>query len=156
LLATIAASEIQGIQSNGTIALAKHYVLNAQERNRFGGDVIVDDRVLHELYLLPFEMSVTDGDVGSIMCSYNRIGGTYACDNAYILTDVLRDQWGFEGYVQSDFGATHSTAPSLNAGEDFDMPSTDWYTPSLIKAALADGSLSIDTIERGFSDIGMG
>jgi beta-glucosidase len=148
LAGTIAASEIQGIQSNGIIAMAKHYVLNDQERNRQGIKVMVDNRVLHELYLLPFEMSVKDGKVGSIMCSYNRIGDLYACDNAYTLTEVLRGQWGFPGYVQSDFGATHSTALSLNAGEDFEMSGAVFYTPALINAALADGSLSIATIDR--------
>ncbi|MFU8854900.1 glycoside hydrolase family 3 C-terminal domain-containing protein [Micromonospora sp. SL1-18] len=148
LAGTLAASEIKGIQSNDVIAMAKHYVLNDQEQNRNGGDIVVDDRVLHELYLTPYEMSVKDGGVGSIMCSYNRIGRTYACDNPYTLSTVLRDQWGFKGYVQSDFGATHSTAQSLNAGQDFEMSGAVWYTPDRIKAALADGSLSMDTIDR--------
>jgi beta-glucosidase len=148
LAGTIAASEIRGIQSNGIIAMAKHYVLNDQEQNRQGIKVRIDNRVLHELYLLPYEMSVKDGDVGSIMCSYNRIGDVYACDNAYTLTDVLRGQWGFQGYVQSDFGATHSTALSLNAGEDFEMSGAVWYTPALVNAALSDGSLSMATIDR--------
>ena len=148
LAGTIAASEIRGIQSNGIIAMAKHYMLNDQEQNRQGIKVRVDNRVLHELYLLPFEMSVKDGDVGSIMCSYNRVGDVYACDNAYTLTDVLRGQWGFKGYVQSDFGATHSTALSLNAGEDLEMSSGVFYTPALINAALGDGSLSMTTIDR--------
>ena len=148
LAGTIAASEIRGIQDNGIIAMAKHYVLNDQEQNRQGIKVQVDNRVLHEIYLLPFEMSVKDGDVGSIMCSYNRIGDTYACDDAYTLTEVLRNQWGFEGYVQSDFGATHSTALSLNAGEDFEMFNGTWYSPTRINAALADSSLSPATIDR--------
>ena len=148
LAGAIAASEVRGIQSNGIIAMAKHYVLNDQEQNRQGIKVRVDNRVLHELYLLPFEMAVKDGDVGSIMCSYNRVGDVYACDNAYTLTDVLRGQWGFQGYVQSDFGATHSTALSLNAGEDFEMSSGVFYTPALISTALGDGSLSVATIDR--------
>lgn len=148
LAGTIATSEIQGIQSNGVIAMAKHFVLNDQEQNRQGIKVLVDNRVLHELYLLPYEMSVKDGKVGSLMCSYNRIGDVYSCDNTYTLTDVLRGQWGFQGYVQSDFGATHSTALSLNAGQDFEMSGARFYTPALIKAALGDGSLSIATIDR--------
>jgi beta-glucosidase len=148
LAGTIAASEIRGIQSNNIIAMAKHYVLNDQEKNRMGIKVQVDERALHELYLLPFEMSVKDGKVGSIMCSYNRIGESYSCDNAYTLTQVLRDQWGFAGYVQSDFGATHSTALSLNAGEDFEMQSGTWYSPARINAALSDKTLSVDAIDR--------
>jgi beta-glucosidase len=148
LAGTMAASEIKAIQSNGVIAMAKHYVLNDQERNRTTVHVQVDDRTLHELYLTPFEMAVKDGDVDSVMCSYNLIGDTHACDDAYTLDTVLRNQWGFTGYVQSDFGATHSTATSLNAGEDFEMSTGVWYTPANIEAALADGSLSIDTINR--------
>ena len=85
------------------------------------------------------------------MCSYNRIGGVYACDNQYTLTEVLRNQWGFQGYVQSDFGATHSTALSLNAGEDFEMQSGTFYSAARINAALADGSLAIGTIDRALT-----
>jgi beta-glucosidase len=148
LSGVMATQEVRGIQDNDIIAMSKHYVLNDQEQNRNRVSVEVDENVLHELYLLPFEMSVKDGDVGSIMCSYNRIGGTYSCENEYTLNTVLRDQWGFEGYVQSDFGAAHSTAPALNAGLDFEMPSGTWFTPERINAALADGSLTMDTIDR--------
>jgi beta-glucosidase len=148
LAGTMAAQIIRGIQANEMIGMAKHYVLNDQEQNRNTVSVEVDNRVLHELYLLPFEMAVKDGGVASIMCSYNRIGGVYACDNAYTLTEVLRNQWGFDGYVQSDFGATHSTALSLNAGEDFEMQSGTFYSTTRINAALADGSLTMATIDR--------
>ena len=151
LAGTIAASEIRGIQGNSIIAMAKHFVMNDQEQNRMTYSAEVDNRVLHELYLLPYEMSVKDGQVASIMCSYNRIGGVYACDNQYTLTDVLRNQWGFQGYVQSDFGATHSTALSLNAGEDFEMQSGNFYSATLINAALANGSLSTATIDRALT-----
>lgn len=147
LAGTMAVSEINGIQSNDVIAMAKHYVLNDQEQFRQGGNVLVDNRTLHELYLQPFEMSVKDGDVGSIMCSYNRIGGSYACEDPYTLNTVLRDQWGFTGYVQSDFGATHSTAPALNAGLDLEMQSGTWFTMANITAALADGSITMSTID---------
>ena len=104
LAGTIAVNIIKGVQSKGVIAMAKHYVLNDQEANRNQVSVIIDDRPLHELYLLPFEMSVKDGNVASLMCSYNRIGGVYACEEPYLLNKVLREQWGFKGYVQSDFG----------------------------------------------------
>jgi hypothetical protein len=103
---------------------------------------------LHEIYLPPFEASVKDGGVGSVMCSYNRIGTSYACDDPYTLNTVLRDQWGFQGYVQSDFGATHSTATSLNAGEDFEMPSASFYTTANIQAALSSGALTEATIDQ--------
>jgi len=147
LAGAMAASEIKGIQHDGVIAMAKHYVLNDQEFNRMTVSVQVDDRTLHEIYLPPFEASVKDGGVGSVMCSYNRIGTSYACDDPYTLDTVLRGQWGFQGYVQSDFGATHSTATSLNAGEDFEMPSPSFYTTANIQAALSNGTLTEATID---------
>ncbi|MDR7237656.1 beta-glucosidase family protein [Neobacillus drentensis] len=148
LAGTLASKEIQGIQDNDIIAMSKHYVLNDQEQNRMGVNVNIDENVLHELYLLPFEMSVKDGNVGSIMCSYNRVGGTYACENEYLLNTVLRDQWGFKGYVQSDFGATHSTAPALNAGLDLEMQSNKFFNNESIKAALDNNSLTMETIDQ--------
>jgi beta-glucosidase len=148
LTGTMAASEIQAIQGNGVIAMAKHYVLNDQEANRMTVQVQVDNRTLHEIYMTPFEMAVKDGHVDAVMCSYNLIGSTHSCDDSYTMNTVLRDQWGFTGYVQSDFGATHSTATSLNAGEDLEMSTPVYYTPANIEAALADGSLSIDTINQ--------
>ena len=102
--------------------MAKHYAANEQETNRMTIQENIDRRVLHELYLLPFEMSVKDGDVVSIMCSYNSVNGFQACENKELLTDVLRTQSGFKGYVQSDFFAVRSTAPSMLAGLDHLMP----------------------------------
>jgi beta-glucosidase len=148
LAGIMAVADIKGIQSNGIIGMAKHYVLNEQEASRNTVTVVIDDRPYHELYLLPFEMSVKDGGVASIMCSYNRIGGVYACENPYALNTVLRDQWGFQGYVQSDFGATHSTAAALNAGEDLEMPTGRYFSSDLIKKALGEGSLKIATIDQ--------
>jgi beta-glucosidase len=148
LAGVMAVNITKGVQSNGIIAMAKHFVLNEQEASRNSVSVVIDDRPYHELYLLPYEMSVKDGGIGSIMCSYNRIGGVYACENPYALTTVLRGQWGFQGYVQSDFGATHSTAASLNAGEDLEMQSGRFYTPEAINKALADGSLKMATIDQ--------
>ncbi len=124
LTGTMAVAEIRAIQSHGVIAMAKHFVANEQETNRFTVDETVDDRALHELYLLPFEMSVKDGQVAAIMCSYNMVNGVYACEDKHHLTDILRTTWGFTGYVQSDFTALRSTAGSLVAGADHDMPGT--------------------------------
>src|SRR4051794_6409154 len=117
---TVAAA-IKGIQSNPVLAEAKHYVLNDQEYDRNTVDVTVDDRTLHEIYLAPFEAAVKDGQVGSIMCSYNLAFGKHVCENKELLDGILRRQWGFEGFVTSDWGATHSTAPSANAGLDLEM-----------------------------------
>jgi beta-glucosidase len=142
LTGTMAVAEIRAMQRHGVIAMAKHFIANDQETNRTTANVIVDGRTLHELYLLPFEMAVREGDVASIMCSYNSVNGPHQCEDPRHLTDVLRRQWGFRGYVQSDFFAVHSTAPSLRAGMDHEMPGvalgpmTPWYSPARLRAAL--------------------
>ena len=122
LAGRIAASEIQGIQGQHVIATAKHYVLNDQETHRDSVNVVVSERAAREIYLPPFEASVKQGGAGAIMCSYNRIGGRYACEEPYFLTDILRSDWGFEGFVMTDWGASHSTVASALAGLDQEMP----------------------------------
>ena len=124
LTGTLAVAEIKAIQSHGVIAMAKHIVANEQETDRTTVNEEVDDRTLHELYLLPFEMAVKEGDVASVMCSYNILNGSQMCENKHILTDVLRGQWGFKGYVQSDFFAAKSLN-ILKAGMDHEMPGYD-------------------------------
>jgi beta-glucosidase len=142
LTGTMGVAEIRAMQKHGVIAMAKHFIANDHETNRTTENAIVADRVLHELYLLPFEMAVRSGDVASVMCSYNRVNGTYACENLRLLTDILRGQWGFKGYVQSDFFAVKSTVPTLLAGMDHEMPGlalgplTPWYSAQRLRAAL--------------------
>jgi beta-glucosidase len=138
----------KAIQAHDVIAMAKHYVLNDQEYERFRANVEVDERVLRELYLLPFEMLVKDAELAAIMSAYNRIRGVYATEYRYTLTDVLRTEWGFEGYVQSDFWSCRSCAPSLNAGMDHEMPDAKWLNETNVKAALQDTSLEIETVDR--------
>jgi beta-glucosidase len=94
----------KAIQSHDVIAMGKHFAVNDQEDERFRYSVEIDENVLRELYLLPFEMLVKDGEVAAIMSAYNRVRGTYATENRYLLNDILRKEWGFDGYVQSDFG----------------------------------------------------
>ncbi|MBJ7357000.1 glycoside hydrolase family 3 C-terminal domain-containing protein [Nocardioides sp.] len=156
LASQTAVSVIKGIQDNPVIADAKHYALNNQEIDRMTVDVRAKERVMREIYLPAFEASVKKADVGSVMCSYNKVGGKYACENPTLLTDYLRDDWGFDGFVVSDWGAVHSTAPSANAGLDLEMHAFAMPTPATpvtgtggrffdapqLKAALADGSLS--------------
>ncbi|MDO5697107.1 MAG: glycoside hydrolase family 3 C-terminal domain-containing protein [Dermatophilus congolensis] len=138
----------KAIQSHNVIAMAKHYVVNDQEYERFRTNVEVDEHVLREMYLLPFEMVVKDGDVASIMSAYNRVRGTYATENRYTLNDVLRRDWGFEGYVQSDFWSTRSAAASLNAGLDHEMPDAKWLNDTNITNAINDTSLEIEVVDR--------
>jgi beta-glucosidase len=157
LTGTMAVAEIRAMQKHGVIAMAKHFIANEHETNRTTENAIVSDRVLHELYLLPFEMAVRDGKVASVMCSYNRVNGTYMCENPQLLTEVLRRQWGFDGYVQSDFFATHTTARSLLAGMDHEMPGvalgplTPWYSAARLQAALDAREISMATIDTALA-----
>jgi beta-glucosidase len=143
LTAQTMTAAIQGIQSNPVLAEAKHYVLNDQEYDRNTVDVSVDDRTLHELYLAPFEAAVKQGHVGSVMCSYNLAFGRHVCENGGLLDGILRGQWGFDGFVTSDWGATHSTAPSANAGLDLEMNAAPphYFGPAL-GDAIAAGQVS--------------
>jgi beta-glucosidase len=142
LTGTMAVAEIRAMQKHGVIAMAKHFIANDHETNRTSANVIVSDRALRELYLLPFEMAVRSGDVASIMCSYNSVNGPHACEDAHHLTDVLRKEWGFRGYVQSDFFAVRSTVPTLLAGMDHEMPGlalgplTPFFSAERLRAAL--------------------
>ena len=138
----------KAIQAHGVIAMGKHYVVNDQEYERFRTSVEVDEHVLRELYLLPFEMLVKDAEIAAIMSSYNRVRGVYATEYRYTLTDILRTEWGFDGYVQSDFWSCRSCAPSLNAGMDHEMPDAKWLNETNVKAALSDTSLEIETVDR--------
>ena len=138
----------KAIQAHDVIAMAKHFVVNDQENERFRASVEVDEHVLRELYLLPFEMLVKDADIAAVMSAYNRVRGTYATENRYLLTDVLRNEWGFDGYVQSDFWSCRSAAASLHAGMDHEMPDAKWLNEANVKAALADTSLEIEAVDR--------
>ncbi|GAA5794802.1 hypothetical protein HPULCUR_000149 [Helicostylum pulchrum] len=121
LIGVLASETIKGIQEQGVIATAKHFLLNEQEMNRHLSSSDVDTRTLHEVYLWPFARSVEAG-VGSIMCSYNLANGTYACENDYLLNTVLKGELGFKGFIHSDWGGTYSTAASANGGLDMTMP----------------------------------
>jgi beta-glucosidase len=148
LAGTMAAAEIRAMQSHGVIAMAKHFVGNEQELNRQTVNDVIDERTLAEIYLIPFEMSVKDGQVASVMCAYNVVNGLHACEDPTTLTDFLRTRWGFQGYVQSDFGATNSTAAALKAGEDLEMQNPVWFTPDRINSALAAGAISQSDIDN--------
>ena len=148
LSGVMAVAVAKAIQAHDVIAMAKHYVVNDQEDERFRANVEVDEHVLRELYLLPFEMLVKDAGIAAFMSAYNRVRGVYATEYRYTLTDILRTEWGFEGYVQSDFWSCRSCAGSLNAGMDHEMPDAKWLNETNVKAALQDTSLEIETVDR--------
>lgn len=143
LSGVMAVAETKTVQAGGIIAMAKHFVANEQETNRMTIQETVDEQVLRELYLIPFEMSVKDGKVAAIMCSYNFLNGLQACDNMPMLTGVLRDDWKFTGYVQTDFFAQKSTSPAMNAGLDHEMPTPIHWAPDKLNAALAAKEISV-------------
>jgi len=120
LASTIVAQQVIGIQSNHVISTIKHYAFNDQETDRNAGNSVIDHSAARVSDLLAFQLAIEAAKPGSIMCSYNRVDGAYACENSWLLTDVLRRDWGFKGYVMSDWGAAHSTVAAANAGLDQD------------------------------------
>jgi beta-glucosidase len=152
LASRTAVSVIRGIQSNPVIADAKHYAFNNQEVDRMTVDVRVDERTRREIYLPAFEASVKEANVGSVMCSYNKIDTLYACENPELLTDYLRKDWGFDGFVVSDWGAVHSTAPSANAGLDLEMHATEMGAPATPVTGSGGRFFAADQLQRAVDE----
>ncbi len=144
----MAAALIRGIQENGISACPKHFAANSQELLRMASDSVVDMRALRELYLTNFEIAVKEGHPKSIMSSYNRINGTYANDDAWLLTDVLRKEWGFDGFVVTDWGGSNDHAQAVRAGGNLEMPGTGGDSDREIFAALEAGTLTEDEVDQ--------
>jgi beta-glucosidase len=144
-----AVAEVSGIQSNPVIATIKHYVANSQETNRMTDSSDLDMRTLEEIYAAPYETAVRQAHPGSVMCSYNRINGVYACENPTTLTKILKQQFGFDGFVMSDWGGTHSTVPAVNAGLDMEMDLAPgkYLTSSALKPAVQAGQVSMARLD---------
>ncbi|GAA3398117.1 glycoside hydrolase family 3 C-terminal domain-containing protein [Streptomyces roseoviridis] len=149
LSADLVAEQIRGIQAEGLIATVKHLALNNQERDRMSVDVRAGEQTLHETELRGFEAAVAAG-AGAVMAAYNKVDGAYATENRTLLTDILRDRWGFDGWVMSDWGAVHSTGPALTAGCDMEMPGGAHYGAAL-RRAVREGRIDeavVDTAVR--------
>ncbi|MDO9591375.1 MAG: glycoside hydrolase family 3 C-terminal domain-containing protein, partial [Microcella sp.] len=143
----LAASAVRGIQSVGVGACLKHFAVNNQEHRRFVIDAIVDERTLRELYLRGFEHAVRHSAPRMVMAAYNRINGDHATEAQWLLAEILREQWGFDGVVVSDWGATADRPAAVTAGMDLEMPGGAGTEPAL-RAALADGSLDSADVTR--------
>jgi beta-glucosidase len=152
LASQIVAGDVKGVQSAGVIATVKHYIGNDQETLRNSIDVQVSQRALAEIYDPAFQSAVNAG-VGAVMCSYNQVNGSYACQNSQTLSDTLDSVMNFKGFVMSDWGATHSTVASVDAGLDMNMPGgagfgTDYYSASALQAALTAGQITQAQIDN--------
>jgi beta-glucosidase len=145
LAGQLAAWEIQAIQAQGIMAEIKHYAANNQETNRKTINEIIDERTLREIYLPAFEAAVAQAHVAAVMCAYPKVNGTFGCENSHLLKDVLRGDWGFQGFVQSDYTATHSTVNSAQAGLDLSMKA-DFYG-SAMKSAVTSGKLPVSVLD---------
>jgi len=152
LTGLIGAAMVNGIESNGIGTSVKHFVANNQESDRFKNDVIVSERALREIYLKGFEIIVKKAQPWTIMSSYNKVNGTYVSENRYLLTDILRNEWGFEGIVMSDWFGGQDAPAQIKAGNDLLEPGTRKQWDALLKA-YENGELSEDTIDTSVTRI---
>jgi beta-glucosidase len=144
LTGVMAGQSIRGVQSNGIISTIKHYALNAQESGRYVLNARIPQAALRESDLLAFEIAIEDGQPGSTMCGYNKVNGDWDCENHYLLTDVLKHDWGYKGWVMSDWGAVHSTAKAAKAGLDQESGQeldTQAFFAAPLKAAVTSASV---------------
>ncbi len=155
LAGQLSAADIRGVQSAGTMAQVKHYAVYNQETNRNSSNdnAVVSTQAEQEIYLPAFQAAVQQGAASSVMCSYSWINATAACQNPYTLSTVLGQQLGYTGFVTSDWGATHSTAASANAGLDMDMPGNDGFYGSALQSAVSSGQVSQATVNTAVSRI---
>ncbi|MBE2214593.1 MAG: glycoside hydrolase family 3 C-terminal domain-containing protein [Opitutaceae bacterium] len=144
---------IRGVQSQGVGASIKHFAANNQEWERMVSDSIVDERTLHEIYLPAFEMAVKDAQPWTVMCSYNKLNGTYVSQHRGLLTDVLRGKWGYRGLVVSDWGAVDDRVAGVQAGLDLEMPGSNGLNDRRIVAAVISGRLDIAVLDARVTDI---
>ena len=141
LTGVLATALIKGIQSKNVGTSIKHFALNDQEHRRMSSSSEADERTIREIYFPAFEMAVKEAQPWTVMCSYNRINGVYASENHWLLTEVLRDEWGFEGYVMSDWGATADRVEGIRAGLDLEMPASGGVNDRKIVEAVKAGKL---------------
>ena len=153
LAGKMAAAEVEGIQSKGVGVSVKHFALNNGENYRFMGNSIADMRAIREIYLKVFEHIVKEAHPATIMCAYNQINGSYCAENRWLLTDVLRKEWGFNGLVMTDWGAMKDRVASLKAGLDLEMPGDTGICRRWIIDAIGDGSLSMDTLDAAVQNV---
>ena len=152
LTGVLAQAYIEGVQSQGVACCIKHFVGNDTEYQRMTISSEIDERTLREVYLLPFEMAVDQG-VRAVMTGYNRLNGIFCSDHEWLISKVLREQWGFEGVVISDWFGLHSTVEAINAGLDIEMPGPSRHRGELLEAAVTDGQVDLAAIDASVERI---
>ncbi len=153
LAGKLAASYIRGIQKNGVAACPKHFAANSQELRRMASDSVMDERTLREIYLTGFEIAVKEGHSKSIMSSYNRINGVYANENRHLLQEILRDEWGFDGFVVSDWGGSNDHVEGVRAGSHLEMPTTGGDSDLELIDAVKSGRISQELLDRRVDEL---
>lgn len=153
LAGKIAASYVRGIQKNGVSACPKHFAANSQELRRMASDSVMDERTLREIYLTGFEIAVKEGHAKSIMSSYNRINGVYANENPHLLQEILRDEWGFDGFVVSDWGASNDHTEGVRAGPHLEMPTTGGDSDLELVEAVKSSKISQELLDRRVDEL---
>lgn len=148
LASEIVVPYIEGVQSKGVITTVKHFACNNSDFDRHRNNASVDERTLREIYLPAFKAAVTQAKTGSVMSAYNPINGVYASENKMLLTNILRDEWGFDGFVISDWISTYSTEGPIKAGLDLEMPNGKWINVKMVKKAIENGTIAPEDIDR--------
>lgn len=148
LAGKLAANLIKGMQENGTIATPKHFAVNSQETRRMASNSVVDERALRELYTTNFEIAVKEGKPKSIMSSYNKVNGTYANENKHLLIDILRKEFGFDGYVVTDWGGDNDHVAGVKNGSNLEMPGVGPLAAMEIVKAVKNGDLKEETLDE--------
>ncbi len=153
LAGKMAAGYVRGIQSEGVSACPKHFAANSQELRRMASDSVVDERTLREIYLTAFEIAVREGHTKSIMSAYNRINGVYANENVHLLQEILRDEWGFDGFVVSDWGGSNDHVEGVRAGSHLEMPTTGGDSDLELTEAVRSGRISEEIVDQRVDEL---
>lgn len=153
LASEMAGAHIKGVQSKNIGTSIKHFAANNQEYRRMSCSSEIDERTFREIYLGAFETAIKEGKPDTVMCSYNKINGEFSSENHKLLTEILRDEWGFEGYVMSDWGAVNERVKGLKAGLDLEMPGSGGYTDAEIVSAVKDGTLEESVLDTAVERI---
>ena len=146
LTSSITADYIKGVQDNNVVATVKHFACNNQEHERDFVDVQIDERALNEIYLPAFKTAVTEANVLAVMSAYNKVNGHYCSENEYLLVDKLKNEWGFDGLVMSDWGAVHSSLPTAKSGLDLEMPFGQYLNKETLLDAIKSGEVKESVI----------